>query len=114
MGLSVTSAAVGGTCSVVPACQTEPWSGEAGLLGSLFGPLLLDRFALLLLVVRLRDLAWHIVLPDLGSYAAVVGAAESSTSKTTHPQSERDPPGPPVKVRRAGPGDTAVPAALGA
>jgi hypothetical protein len=79
MGLSVRPGAVRRTCSVGPTCQTEPWSGETGLLGSLLGPLLLGRSALLLLVVTLRDLAWHIVLPDLESYAAVVGAAASST-----------------------------------
>jgi hypothetical protein len=82
MGLSVTSGAVGRCFSVAPACQTEPWSGESVLFGSLLGPFLLDRSALLLLVVRLRDLAWHIVLPNLGSYAAIVGAAGSSTSET--------------------------------
>jgi hypothetical protein len=66
-GLCLTSRAVGRTCSVTPTCQAETLSGKSGLLGSLLGPLLLDRFALLLLVVRLRDLAWHIVLPDAGS-----------------------------------------------
>jgi hypothetical protein len=45
----------------------EPRTGESGLLGSLLGSLFLDRSALLLLVVSLRDLAWHIVLPDLAS-----------------------------------------------
>jgi hypothetical protein len=57
-------------CSVTPAYQMKPWTGESGLLCSLLGPLFLDRFPLLLLVVRLWDLARHIVLLDLASSSA--------------------------------------------
>jgi hypothetical protein len=86
--LSVTSGAVGRACSVAPSCQTEPWRGESSLLGSLLSPLLLDRSALLLLVVRLRDLAWHIVLPALRFYAAAAPEAGSSISKPKDRSSE--------------------------
>lgn len=43
--------------------EPEPRGSETGFLGPLLRPSFLDRLALLLLVVRLRDFARHVFLP---------------------------------------------------